>query len=310
MSGNEFTFRSEEGTEIFVYTWMPDDKVTAKGIVQIAHGMAETGERYERFAKELTENGYIVYINDHRGHGKTAKTVGNLGYLAETEGFKWLVEDLHQLSAIIKREKPDLPLFLLGHSMGSFVTQKYIMLYGQELKGAILTGSNGKQGIILHIARSLAKAEVMIHGRRAKSEKLAKMSSGRYNQAFKPNRTDFDWLSRDTTEVDKFINDPFCGTVFTAGFFYDLLTGLIEIENKRNIATVPKELPIYIFSGDKDPVGRQGKGIIKLFDTYKEIGIRNVSCKLYKDGRHEMLNETNREEVMRDVIAWLDYNIE
>ncbi|TGE35238.1 alpha/beta hydrolase [Desulfosporosinus fructosivorans] len=310
MSRNEFTFRSEEGTEIFVSTWMPDDKVTAKGIVQIAHGMAETGARYERFAKKLTENGYIVYINDHRGHGKTAKTVGNVGYLAETEGFKWLVEDLHQLSAIIKREKPNLPLFLLGHSMGSFVTQKYIMLYGQELKGTILTGSNGKQGIILHIARLLAKVEVMIHGRRAKSEKLAKMSSGRYNKAFKPNRTDFDWLSRDTTEVDKFINDPFCGTVFTAGFFYDLLTGLIEIENKRNIATVPKELPIYIFSGDKDTVGRQGKGIIKLFDTYKEIGIRNVSCKLYKDGRHEMLNETNREEVMRDVIAWLDGNLE
>lgn len=309
MLENEFTFRSEEGTEIFVYTWKPDVKVAVKGIVQIAHGMAETGARYKRFAKKLTENGYIVYINDHRGHGKTAKQVENVGYLAEKEGFKWLVEDLHQLSVIVKKEQPNLPLFLFGHSMGSFVAQKYIMLYGHELKGAILTGSNGKQGMILYIAKLLARIEIMIHGRRAKSEKLARMSAGKYNKAFKPNRTDFDWLSKDTSEVDEFINDPFCGTVFTAGFFYDLLTGIIEIENKRNIAYVPKKLPIYIFSGDRDPVGNQGKGVLRLFDTYKDIGIRDVTYKLYKDGRHEMLNETNREEVMSDVIAWLDAHL-
>ncbi len=306
MLENEFTFRSEEGTEIVGYSWTPDNDISVKGIVQIAHGMAETGARYERFAKKLTDNGYIVYINDHRGHGKTAKTVENLGYLAESEGFKWLVEDLHQLSGIIKKENPNLPIFLLGHSMGSFATQRYIMLYGQELTGAILSGSNGKQGIILHIAQFLAKVEVAKHGRRAKSEKLLRMSLGNYNKAFKPNRTEFDWLSKDVDEVDKYINDPFCGTVFTGGFFYDLLTGLIEIENKRNIANVPKELPIYIFSGDKDPVGRQGKGIVQLFDTYKGIGIKDVTYKLYKGGRHEMLNETNREEVMSDVITWLD----
>lgn len=306
MLENEFTFRSEEGAEIVGYSWAPDDRVEVKGIVQIAHGMAETGARYERFAKTLTDNGYIVYINDHRGHGKTAKTVENLGYLAESEGFKWLVEDLHQLSGIIKKENSTLPLFLLGHSMGSFVTQRYIMLYGQELKGAILSGSNGKQGIMLHIAQFLAKVEVIKKGRRAKSERLVKMSFGNYNKTFKPNRTEFDWLSKDAAEVDKYINDPFCGTVFTGGFFYDLLTGLIEIEKKRNIAKVPKELPIYIFSGEKDPVGKQGKGIIQLFNTYKGIGIKDVTYKLYKEGRHEMLNETNREEVMSDVIAWLD----
>ena len=157
MLHKNFTFRSDEGTEIYVYVWMPDEKVAAKGIVQIAHGMAETGARYERFAKKLTDNGYIVYINDHRGHGKTAKTVENLGYLAETQGFQWLIEDLHKLTEIIQKENPKLPLFLLGHSMGSFVTQRYIMLYGRKLKGAILSGSNGKQGIILNLAQLLAK---------------------------------------------------------------------------------------------------------------------------------------------------------
>lgn len=285
MFEKEFTYRSEEGTEIFVYKWTPDDKVDVKGIVQIAHGMAETGARYERFAKKLTDNGYIVYINDQRGHGKTAKTVENVGYLAEKEGFKWLVEDLHQLSGIIKKENANLPLFLLGHSMGSFVTQRYIMLYGQELKGAILSGSNGKQGIILHIAQFLAKAEVMKHGRRAKCTKLTKMSFGSNNKAFKPNITDFDWLSKDAAEVDKFIKDPFCGAVFTAGFYYDLLTGLIEIENKNNLTKVPKDLPIHIFSGEQDPVGKDGKGIVRLFNTYKGIGINDVTYKLYKGGK-------------------------
>ncbi|AFM40027.1 lysophospholipase [Desulfosporosinus acidiphilus SJ4] len=306
MISQNFTFKSQEGTEIFVYTWMPDKMTNARGIVQIAHGMAETGARYERFAEKLTDHGYIVYIHDHRGHGKTAKTVENLGILAESEGFKWLVEDLYQLSEIIKQNHPELPLFLFGHSMGSFVTQRYIMLYGRRLKGVIISGSNGRQGILLSLGICLAKAESKKHGRKARSEKLTNLTLGSYNKSFKPNRTKFDWLSRDTAEVDKFIQDPFCGTTFTAGFFEDLLTGLKEIEHKPNLALVPKELPVYIVSGEKDPVGKNGRGILKLFNTYKKLGLHDVTYRLYKDGRHEMLNETNREEVMNDIILWLD----
>lgn len=310
MIQKNFNFKSKEGTSIYTYKWLPEEKVKIKGIVQIAHGMAETAARYERFAQRLTESGYIVYINDHRGHGKTAKTLENVGYLANEDGFKWLVEDVHQLSQIAKEENYGLPLFLLGHSMGSFVTQRYIQLYGNELKGAILSGSNGKQGVMIKMAMIVAKNEIKKNGRRAKSEKLNKMSFGNYNNNFKPIRTEFDWLSRDEKEVDKYIDDPFCGTVFTGGFFYDFLTGLKEIENNSNINNVPKDLPIYIFSGDKDPVGNQGKGIIKLYNTYKKFDIKNVNYKLYKDGRHEMLNETNREEVMKDVIYWLDSHLD
>jgi alpha-beta hydrolase superfamily lysophospholipase len=309
MLHENFTFTSAEGTEIFVYVWKPDEGIKVKGIVQIAHGMAETGARYERFADKLTEHGYIVYINDHRGHGKTAQTIDNVGYLAESEGFKWLVEDVHQLTGIIKSNHPGLPVFLLGHSMGSFVTQKYIMLYGRELNGTILSGSNGKQGLILKFATIIAQNELKKHGRKSKSPKLNKISFGKHNKAFEPKRTEYDWLSRDEAEVDKYINDPFCGGIFTVGFFYDLLIGLKEIENKQNLFLVPRELPIYIFSGDKDPVGRNGKGIIKLFNTYKQLNIQDVTYKLYKDGRHEMLNETNRDEVMRDVILWLDRHL-
>ncbi|MDQ7093714.1 alpha/beta hydrolase [Desulfosporosinus sp. PR] len=310
MLSQTFTFKSGEGTEIFGYKWLPEQTTKVKGLVQIAHGMAETGARYERVAEKLTANGYIVYIHDHRGHGKTAQTLDKLGILAETKGFKWLVEDLHQLSGMISKDYPELPLFLLGHSMGSFVTQKYIMLYGKALKGAILSGSCGKQGILLSAALYLAKAEVKKHGRKARSEKLTKVTLGNYNKAFKPKRTDFDWLSRDAAEVDKYIQDPFCGTVFSAGFFEDFLGGLKDIEDKRNLALVPIELPIYIFSGEKDPVGKNGRGVIKLVKTYQKMGLRDVSYKLYQDGRHEMFNEVNRDEVIGDVIAWLDRHID
>lgn len=305
-----FTFKSEEGTEIYTYKWMPEENVEVKGVVQIAHGMAETAARYERFAENLTENGYIVYIHDHRGHGKTAKELENVGSLAENDGFKWLVEDVHQLSKIIKKENSGLPLFLFGHSMGSFVTQRYIQLYAKELKGTILSGSNGKQGIMLNMAMVVAKNEVKKNGRRVKSDKLNRLSFGNFNNAFNPVRTEFDWLSRDEKEVDKYIDDPFCGTVFTGGFFYDFLTGLKEIESKNNLKNVPKDLPIYIFAGDKDPVGKQGKGILKLYNTYKKLNIKDVTYKLYRDGRHEMLNETNREEVMKDIVNWLNMHID
>lgn len=306
MIRKDFVFKSEDGTDVFVYNWLPDDGVKTKGIVQISHGMAETAKRYERFAELLTENGYIVYANDHRGHGKTAKTIEDLGYLADEDGFNWLVKDLHKLTNIIKKENDSMPLFLFGHSMGSFAGQKYIMLHGNELDGVILSGSNGKQGIILNVGTIVAKREVKKNGRKAKSTKLDKLSFGGFNKAFKPNRKDFDWLSRDNDEVDKYMDDPFCGTVFTAGYFYDFLTGLKEIEDEDNLRMIPKDLPIYIFSGDKDPVGKFGKGVINLVNRYKKYGVKDISHKLYKDGRHEMLNEINRDEVMDDIINWLD----
>lgn len=306
MIRKDFVFKSEDGTDVFVYNWLPDDGVKTKGIVQISHGMAETAKRYERFAELLTENGYIVYANDHRGHGKTAKTIEDLGYLADEDGFNWLVKDLHKLTNIIKKENDSMPLFLFGHSMGSFAGQKYIMLNGNELDGLILSGSNGKQGIILNVGTIVAKREVKKNGRKAKSTKLDKLSFGGFNKEFKPNRTDFDWLSRDNDEVDKYMDDPFCGTVFTAGYFYDFLTGLKEIEDEDNLRMIPKDLPIYIFSGDKDPVGKFGKGVINLVNRYKKYGVKDISYKLYKDGRHEMLNEINRDEVMDDIINWLD----
>lgn len=305
MISKSFNFKSEDGMKIFVYKWEPED-ADIKGIVQISHGMAETAARYKRFAKVLTNNGYIVYANDHRGHGKTAGSVEKLGYLGDDNGFERLVNDMQKLSLIAKEENPDLPLFLFGHSMGSFAAQRYIMLFNDEIDGLILSGSNGNQGLILNLGIWLAKREVKKHGPKSKSPKLNDLSFGKNNTHFKPNITEFDWLSSDMAEVDKYVEDPYCGTVFTAGFFYDFLNALKTIEDRNNFHMIPKGLPIYIFSGEKDPVGKFGKGVVNLFNRYKDLGVKDINYKLYKEGRHEMLNEVNRDEVMDDVVQWLD----
>ena len=310
MEMNHFSFPSEDGTNVFVYQWFPPQDVKVKGAVQIAHGMAETSLRYERFAKLLTENGYVVYANDHRGHGKTAGSLENLGYLAEEDGFELLVRDMHQLTVMIKETYPELPVFLFGHSMGSFASQRYMMYYSKELAGVILSGSNGSQNIRNKIGLLVAKSEVKKRGRKAKSQKMNRLSFGNYNRAFKPNRTEYDWLSGDIEEVDKYIDDPYCGGVFTGGFFYDFLQVLIEIGKGKNIDLVSKNLPIFIFSGDKDPVGNFGKGLKRLYHTYKKHGIKDVTLKLYPEGRHEMLNEINKVEVMKDVLHWINLKLE
>lgn len=305
MKCKEFYFKGKEDLNIHVYKYTSEN-IKPKAVVQIAHGMSETAIRYKEFAQELTKNGYVVYINDHRGHGITAKTIDNIGYLAEKDGFTCLVEDMNILTNIIKEENPDLPIYLFGHSMGSFVSQRYIMEYGDNLAGLILSGSNGKHGKILKVAQLISKSEIKKHGRRHRSKKLDNLIFGGNNKGFKPSKTDFDWLSRDEKEVQKYIDDPFCGVLFTCGFFYDFIKGLQEVEDKENLKKVPLDLPIYIMSGDKDPVGKNGKGVLRLKDRYVNLGVKKVSCKLYEGGRHEMLNEINKEEVIKDIISWLD----
>ncbi len=305
MISESFTFKDKGDLKIFVYKWLPDENIEIKGVVQIAHGMAETAARYERFADILTDDGFIVYANDHRGHGKTAGEIEKIGDLGE-DGFNAMVENMHELHEIIKAENMSLPIFLLGHSMGSFLTQRYICLYGDELKGVMLTGTCGRQGIIVDIGRLIVRGEIKRIGRCGKSIVLNKLIFGSNNNSFKSSTTAFDWLSRDKKEVVKFIDDPYCGAIFTAGFFCDFLGGIKSIDSDMKIKNVPKDLPIYIFGGDKDPVGKNGKGVLKLAKTYKKHGIKDLTYKLYKAGRHEMLHETNKEEVIADVICWIN----
>ncbi len=301
----KFSFKADDNKEIFAIKWIPGALKKVRGIVQIAHGMAEHKERYQDFAKALTEEGFAVYINDHRGHGETAGSVEAQGYFADENGWNLVVKDMHILSELAKKENPSMPLFLIGHSMGSMLARSYIMEYGSDIKGVILSGTSADKGLLGKIGLLIAKNEIKKNGPKAKSPKLDKLSFGSFNKAFAPNRTSFDWLSRDESVVDEYVKDPFCGAVFSAGFFYDMIFGLAEISSSKNIRKIPRDMPIYLFSGALDPVGDNTKGVMKVLAAFKKAGIKDVSCKFYKDGRHEMLNELNKEDVFKDVINWI-----
>jgi alpha-beta hydrolase superfamily lysophospholipase len=305
MKTENFKFKSSDGTNIFVNKWSLEEDAKPKGVIQIAHGMAEHSYRYSGFAQALTSDGFAVYANDHRGHGKTAASE-DIGYFSDENGWNLVVEDMHTLTNIIKRENPNVPVFLLGHSMGSFLSRTYIQQYSKDTAGVILCGTGGDLGLLGNIGMLIAKREIKRIGKRARSKRMDKLSFGNFNKAFKPNRTNFDWLSRDNKEVDKYIKDPLCGEVFTAGFFYDMLGGLKELMKKENIEKIRKELPIYLISGEKDPVGKNTKGVLQAYESYNKAGIKDISYKFYTDARHEILNETNKEEVYKDIIIWLN----
>lgn len=299
-----FSFVDRYGKDIKYYKW--SEVENPKGIVQIVHGMTEYALRYDYFAKKLCENGYIVYAHDQRGHGETSPKDEERGYIADNEGFDILVENVKEITDIAKKENSNLPIILFGHSMGSFVSQRYIELYGNGIDGVILSGTNGKPDSITKLGILISKIEIMLKGRKAKSKLMDKLSFGDFNSNFKPTRTDYDWLCSVDEEVDKYIESPMCGFICSTSFYYDLIRGLWKINKKENLNNIPKNLPIYIFAGDKDPVGKFGKGIVKLYDTYKSIGIYDLNYKLYSNGRHEMLNENNKDEVIKDLLDWIN----
>ena len=305
MKTETFFFDGSDKAKIFSYKWSPDDGIKIAGAVQIAHGMAEHAARYERFAAFLTSNGFVVYANDHRGHNKTAGSLENTGFFADKNGWALVVEDMHILTGKIKEQNPGLPIFLFGHSMGSFLSRNYIYTYPDEFTGVILSGTGGNPGLLGKVGKMIAGIEKSIKGPRHRSTLLNGLSFGSFNKPFKPNRTDFDWLSRDEAEVDKYVADEYCGFICTTSFFIDMLGGILDIHKPANVYNTSRYLPMYIFSGEKDPVGNFTKGVRAVYEMYKRRGMNDLSYKIYKDGRHEMLNELNRDEVYTDVLQWL-----
>ena len=308
MRADTFSFKAEDTTELFVYRWLPDEGVARKGVVHIAHGMAEHAARYARFAEALTAAGYAVYGNDHRGHGQTAKGPGDLGAFG-SGGFKRAVQDLEQLLVLEKSESPGLPVFLFGHSMGSFLTQAFLIESGAALKGAILSGSSGKPSLLASAGRLVARLERARLGAGGKSKLLNTVSFDAFNKAFAPNRTGFDWLSRDAAEVDKYVADPLCGFEVTTQLWVDVLDANADNARPDRQARVPAALPVYVFAGSEDPVGEKTASLKQLVGAYQKAGLKDVTHRFYQGGRHEMLNETNRDEVTRDVVAWLDAHL-
>jgi alpha-beta hydrolase superfamily lysophospholipase len=301
MTSSSFYLYGKDGKQLYALKWEGEEKPRA--LLQIAHGMAEHIGRYDDFAEFLVTRGIYVYGNDHRGHGHTATSQEDRGYYDDENGFETVVHDMKELTEIIKHDYPDVPVFLLGHSMGSFLSRRYIQLYGEELAGVIFTGTGGHPGFLGKIGHYLAVREARRQGRRKPSSRLNALTFGSYNKAFKPNLTDFDWLSRDEREVEKYIQDPLCGAVFTAGFFEDFLKGLLSLYDQDD--QIPKQLPVYFVSGDQDPVGKNTKGVLQSSLQLQTAGLKDVSCKFYPEARHEILNETNKQEVYEDILEWI-----
>ena len=290
------------GRPIFARHWSPDG--AARASVQIAHGLAEHSARYERLAGALTGAGYVVTASDHRGHGPNCPPA-ELGFFADADGWRECLADLEAVHRRIGSDYPGLPRIFLGHSMGSFMGQTFIAEQGGELAGAVLSGTSGPAPAILGIGRRIAGFERWRLGPRGKSPTVQALLFGELNKPFKPARTPFDWLSRDPAEVDKYIADPYCGFEVTNQLAIDLVGALAGLASPETAAKIPKALPIYVFSGARDPVGAKLQGLL---DVYKTAGL-SVTAKIYPDARHETLNETNRAEVTADLIAWLNANV-
>lgn len=305
MNRTAFTYPSPGKDNVTIHALKWEGTETPRAVMQIAHGMAEHIARYEQFAQFLVSHGFVVYGNDHRGHGQTAGGKENLGYFADVDGFERVVDDMYVLTQIIRREHQDLPLFLLGHSMGSFLSRRYVQRYGSDLSGVILCGTGGDPGMLGKVGLCIAKREVRRKGAKTLSPKMDKLIFGNYNRRFRPARTAFDWLNRDKVEVDKYVADPMCGNVMSASFYVDLLSGILAIHRMENVKKTPSTLPIFLIAGADDPVGNYGKGVRQVQALYERAGVEDVTCKLYSDRRHELLNEKRKEEVYGDVVSWL-----
>lgn len=282
MNREQFWFTSDDGLEVAAYRWPAPGPTNA--VVQIAHGMAEHAERYDHVAAALNRAGFHVYANDHRGHGLTgthSNTVGDFG----KAGWNALVEDMATLTRIARDREHGLPVILLGHSMGSMAAQQYILDHSIEIAAVALSGS---------VAMDLLASDATASG-----------DLTAFNKAFEPARTPFDWLSRDDAQVDAYVADPLCGFQLTPESMMSLGMSALRLADPKELNRIRKDLPIYIFAGDADPLNHHLEWLKPLASRYRAAGITNVSERYYPGARHEVLNETNRDEVINDLLIWI-----
>jgi len=315
-------FESSDGTKLYLRRWLSDPSSAARprAILHIVHGMAEHGGRYGRFAEKLCGAGIEVWAADQRGHGKTADLNingpgkgGLLGHCADKDTFGKVTADIDGINREIRKTYPDIPLFLLGHSWGSFIVQNYIeggkagFQPGkfQSVDGCILSGTRGPGGFKIKTGKLFMTLLALIYGQRRKSSLARAAADGPYDRPFRPIRTSFDWISRDETEVDAYVNDPLSGYLCSAGFYRDLAIGLSQIHRPEAMARIRRDLPIYIFCGSADPVGEMGASPTALVNAYHSLGVKDLEFVLYPGARHETLNETNRDEVMNNLLSWI-----
>lgn len=307
-SFQDFYFQSSTGrTSIHALKRVPDSKPRA--VVQIAHGIAEHIDRYRPFMEFLADNGFVVAGNDHLGHGKSIRVPEEQGFFAEKDGWWRVVDDMDKLHDIMSNEYPELPYVLFGHSMGSFLTRTYLIKHPDKYDGVILSGTGHQSPALVLGGNAAASVMAKLNGAMGDGAKLDSLAFGTYLNKIENPRTKFDWLSRDTEQVDKYIADPLCGFVGKIGLYHDMMQGIKFITDKKNIAQMNKEKPVYFMSGDGDPVGDYGKGVERAYKAFCDAGLHDVFMRLYPGGRHEMLNETNKEQVYQDILSWLNEKI-
>ncbi|MDY4139077.1 MAG: alpha/beta hydrolase [Eubacteriales bacterium] len=297
----KFTFSSTAGPALDARLWRPEG--TPRAVVQLVHGMAEHMDRYDPVARRLNRTGLAVVGHTHLGHGPRAQ---RQGYFADHDGWQHLIDDVHRLRGIAQEQFPGLPYLMLGHSMGSFVTRCYLQEHGEGLAGVMLSGTGHFDRKTVTAALAAANLVCLFGGARKPSALIDQLAFGGYNKPFAPCRTDFDWLSRAEAEVDKYVADPYCGFLFTGSGYRELFRGLKRLTDLEALRRMPPELPLLLISGDSDPVGGMGRGVEQVAREMRDAGMKHVEVRLYPGGRHEILNETNRDEVVRDVIIFVE----
>ncbi|UNO43127.1 alpha/beta hydrolase [Streptomyces sp. MST-110588] len=294
--------QAPDGARIATYTWFPASG-RPRALVQIAHGAAEHARRYDRFARFLAGHGYAVLACDHRGHGRTAPSTGGLGIVGE-DAWRAIVTDLKRIGDQAAGAHPGVPLVLLGHSLGSMLARDYAQEYGADLAGLVLIGTF-RTLVGAEIESSLAELEAQVaeRGRTAPSDFLPRLF-GSFNDRH-PYRTGFEWLSRDPREVDRYVADRECGFPFCTGLVLDWVRAVRKVNDPRNLARVPRGLPVHIAVGDQDPCNQRLTQVHELLEDFRYLGTRDLTWKAYEGARHELLNETNRDEVHDDLLGWL-----
>ena len=296
----EKPFRSKAGDPLLRHIWRPEGG--PRGIVQLTHGMAEHIRRYDALARALAEAGFAVVGHNHLGHGDTAVLQG---FFMKKGGWDALVSDMHKVRLDTKSEYPDLPYFLLGHSMGSFLVRCYLLEHSAGLRGAVLSGTGAFSPAEARLGLILSRALILL-GRGSRPAKLVDtLAFSANNKPFLPAKTPFDWLSRDEAQVQAYVDDPMCGFLFTAKGYHDLFTGLNRLTGLDGLKAMDKALAVLFLSGSRDPVGKNGAGMKRVADDFLAAGLHDVTVKLYPDARHEVFNEVNRLEVYTDLINWL-----
>ncbi len=301
-------FPSSDGlNRIACYFYIPI-KSAPRAVLQISHGMCEYLRRYEPFADYLCDKGYIVCGNDHLGHGDTATSVEDLGFTAKGGGAEFMVDDVYTLTQKLRTDFEGLPIVLLGHSMGSFIARRYLEKYPNAVDAAILSGTGGPNNPT-GFGKALTRFLMLFYGERHRSDFIQKVAMGSYNDHFREENSSFSWVTRDRNITNAYANDPFCNFTFTLRGYYDLFYLLGKVSDRNWAGKLKRDLPILMVSGDQDPVGNYGKGVIAIYNRLISSGMTDVTLKLYPGARHEMLNEINQSEVFDDIAEWLDLKI-